>query len=54
MADLFSTLDDAEPTRPEAAAPPAAAPVAAPAPAAYEPKVELASHASTATAAATG
>ena len=55
MADLFSTLDDAEPNRPEPAEPrPAAAPVVAPVPVAHEPKVELASHASTATAAATG
>jgi len=57
MADLFSTLDDAEPTQPSVPEKaPAPAPVAAPAPApvAHEPKVELASHASTATAAATG
>ncbi len=60
MDDLFSKLDDAEPTKP-------AAPAAAPAPAAkppaalqptpapvHESKVELTSHASTATAAATG
>jgi len=64
MDDLFSKLDDAEPTKP---AVPAAAPAAAPAPAAkppaalqptpapvHESKVELTSHASTATAAATG
>ncbi len=57
MADLFSTLDDAEPTlpAPKAEAPaPAPAPIAAPAPVAHEPKVELATHASAATAAATG
>ncbi|MBB4797406.1 topoisomerase-4 subunit B [Brevundimonas bullata] len=61
MADLFSTLDDAEPTRPDVAgqAPASPQPVPAPiptasAPVAHEPKVELATHASTATAAATG
>ncbi|WEK59325.1 MAG: DNA topoisomerase IV subunit B [Candidatus Brevundimonas phytovorans] len=57
MADLFSTLDDAEPTQPsvpEKAPAPAPAAVPAPAPVAHEPKVELATHASTATAAATG
>ena len=55
MADLFSTLDYAEPTLPSPKAEaPAPAPIAAPAPVAHEPKVELATHASTATAAATG
>ncbi|WP_233191895.1 MULTISPECIES: DNA topoisomerase IV subunit B [unclassified Brevundimonas] len=61
MADLFSTLDDAEPTRPEAEtkAPASPQPVVAPTapvapPPVHEPKVELTTHASTATAAATG
>ncbi len=59
MDDLFSNLDDAEPAKPAAPAPaPAAAtpPVASqPAPApVHQPKVELTSHASAATAAATG
>jgi len=58
MDDLFSNLDDAEPAKPAAPAPaPAAAtpPVAAqPAPPGHQPKVELTSHASAATAAATG
>ncbi|WP_313574661.1 DNA topoisomerase IV subunit B [Brevundimonas sp.] len=58
MDDLFSNLDDAEPAKPAAPAPaPAAAtpPVAAqPAPPVHQPKVELTSHASAATAAATG
>ena len=55
MADLFSTLDDAEPTQPSVAekTPAPVAPVAV-VPVAHEPKVELATHASTATAAATG
>ncbi|SJM47655.1 Topoisomerase IV subunit B [Brevundimonas diminuta 3F5N] len=58
MDDLFSNLDDAEPAKPAAPAPaPAAAtpPAAAqPAPPVHQPKVELTSHASAATAAATG
>ncbi|MCZ4107402.1 DNA topoisomerase IV subunit B [Brevundimonas diminuta] len=59
MDDLFSNLDDAEPAKPAAPAPapaaatPPVAPQPAPAPA-HEPKVELTSHASAATAAATG
>jgi len=59
MDDLFSNLDDAEPAKPAAPAPapaaatPPVAPQPAPAPV-HQPKVELTSHASAATAAATG